>query len=224
MPLRRARSTAPSSAASSIPEPPPSTVRSNSGPTTAASSSTPVVAASSRARRWLTTSRTASGLPSSSGGRVSRAWPSATTSAPVSTSARHSSITRKALPWVRSWIAAARTGRSGPRSPPGRPLDQLADLGAREAGQPQRHDALGAAQVDQRRRRARPACPPRGRGTWRRAACGRRRRRGRGGAAAAASACPTSARPRARRSSGRRREAFTSSSATAWWRRWRSVS
>ncbi len=36
-----------------------------------------------------------------------------------------------------------------------RPLDQLADLGAREAGQPERHDALGAAQVDQRGRELR---------------------------------------------------------------------
>ena len=34
----------------------------------------------------------------------------------------------------------------------GRPLDELADLDRRQPLQPQRHDALGAAQVDQRRR------------------------------------------------------------------------
>ena len=115
-----------------------------------------------------------------------------------------------------------RAGRGrGRRPPPARPARRSRRSRGRSAAAARR-PRCGAGRSA--RRRARPACPPRGRGTWPRAACARRRRRGRGGAGAAGSACPTSARPRARRSSGRRCEAFTRSSATAWWRRWRSVS
>ena len=117
MPLRIDCSSAADSVASVNP-PPRSTDRSNSGPVTAASSSTRAVSGCSRASRWLTTSRTLSGVPSAVSGRVRSATPSTISSAPVSTSSRHSSVTRNTLPWVRLVMAPASSGSAGPSGAP----------------------------------------------------------------------------------------------------------
>ena len=98
MPLRTASSSAASSSGSSRPAARRTMSSSNSAPAAAASSSRSVVAGASRASRWLTTSRTLSGVPSSASGRVTRMAPSTTSTASVSTSARHSSQTRNGLP------------------------------------------------------------------------------------------------------------------------------
>jgi len=57
-----------------------------------------VVTGDNRDNRWLTTSRTLSGLPISAGGRASLTVLPASSTAPVSMNARHSSQTRNALP------------------------------------------------------------------------------------------------------------------------------
>ena len=77
-----------------------------------------MVPGASRESRWLTTSRTLSGLPSSAGGRATRIVPSTTSTAPVSTRVRQSSQTRNGLPAVRSWIAPASCSSSRPSSSP----------------------------------------------------------------------------------------------------------
>ncbi len=114
MPLRT-----PSPAATSAADPSTEIVsRSNSGPATAATSSSSVVAGSSLRRRWLTTSRTLSGLDSWSIDRTMWSRPPAVSTAPDSTSIRHSSETRNGLPWVRSPTAAATATSSSSRSQP----------------------------------------------------------------------------------------------------------
>ncbi len=223
MPLRRARSIDPSSSASSLPVPRARTARSKSGPITAASSSTAVVSSPSRATRSVTTSRTVSGVPSSSGARVRRARPSARTSVPVSTSARHSSITRNAFPSVSSWIDAASRGSSAPRSPPAAWLTSSAISAlvspVRRIGTTpsvrRRSTRAEESSVGMSASRSRNVATS----SMRASAAARdrwRRRFNVGLSAQWASSRITS--------SGRRREVFTSSSATAWWRRWRSVS
>ena len=69
------------------------------------------------ASRPPTTSRTLSGVPSSASGRTSRSSPSTTRTTFVSTSARHSSQTRKALPAVRSLIVRRELGDVGAPPP-----------------------------------------------------------------------------------------------------------
>ena len=91
---------------------------SNSCPATAASSSSLVVAVLSRASRWLTTSRTPSGLPRSATACANRVPPSYTETVSLSRSVRHSSVIRNALPPVSSLKTRAISGRSGPKSPP----------------------------------------------------------------------------------------------------------
>ena len=67
------------------------------------------VSPESRASRWLTTSRTVVGVPSSAAGRASRALRGPTTIAPDSISSRQSSLRRNAFPPVSSPIVARRS-------------------------------------------------------------------------------------------------------------------
>ena len=97
--LRMPRRAPRSSSASPSPAARRTTSSSTSVPAVAASSSRSVVRGASRASRWLTTSRTLSGLPSSHGARWTRIPSPASSTAPVSTAR-----------------ATART--SGRRSPP----------------------------------------------------------------------------------------------------------
>ena len=123
----------------------------------------PVVAGVSRASRWLTTSRTLSGLPSSDERRGDPDLRRRSTSTtPVSASARQSSQTRKALPAVRSWIAAASSASSGsgrsvrPGSPPTAPATSSATSASGEAGEadPRRRPRSAAGRRAARRARA----------------------------------------------------------------------
>ena len=198
MPLPTASSRAASSSGSARPAARRTGSSSNSGPATAASSSRSMVLGARRDSRWLTTSRTLSGVPSSVSGRVTLTSPPATSTIPVSTSARQSSQTRNALPPVRSWIVVRKLAQLRVGVASGGTADQIGDLRPGEPCETHSHDVVGAAQVGKRLRRAPPARRPRCRGRLRGSAGGRSRRSAPGGAGAEASRRPPNARPRAR--------------------------
>ena len=101
---------------------------------------------SSRASRWLTTSRTPSGVSSPASEPASSAPGRA---APASTSSRHSSVRRNAFPPVSSKIDSASAGR--PVEAASADLaDEVLDVVGREAREPHSGDLLVPAQVDQR--------------------------------------------------------------------------
>ena len=108
-----------------------------------------MVGCASRDTRWLTTSRTLSGLASSAGASE-LAVPFTISSAPVSLSVRHSSIMRNALPSVSSLISCASSAVAGSRSPPRGLAHELGDLLVAQATQRQALDALHATEVDER--------------------------------------------------------------------------
>ena len=152
MPLRTASSRAASSSGSLSPEAWRTMSRPNSDPAAAVSSRRSVVAGARRESRWLTTSRTLSGVPSSASGRVGRMVPSTTSTIPVSTRARHSSQTRKALPPVSSPIARASSGWPWAGVAGGGVAQELVDVVVGEAGEAQPDDVVGTAQVGERLR------------------------------------------------------------------------
>ena len=109
-PFRTASSTASSRTGSRTTSALRTVSSSKSAPATAANASTSFVSAESRESRWLTTSRTVVGAPSSAAGRASSARPGPISIAPASSSSRQSSVTRNALPPVRSAIAERSSG------------------------------------------------------------------------------------------------------------------
>ena len=150
MPLRLDCSSAAASVAASACSASRSTRSSNSGPATAASSSTSRVGASSRASRWLTTSRTVSGVPSSASGRVRRAMPPPISMVPVSIIARQSSVIRKALPCGQVADRLGQLGQVGDGGGARGAQHELGHLLGRQPAQPQPHHALRAPQLHQR--------------------------------------------------------------------------
>ena len=194
-PLRTASSIASSSAASVTSAARRTVSSSNSVPATAASSSSPFASPESRVSRWLTTSRTVVGAPSSAAGRASRALMGPTTIAPDSISSRQSSLTRNAFPPVSSPIGRAQVAG---RLDAGREAHEFRDLVLREPAEPDPNHALRAVDVDERVRERRRACPPRRRGRSPRAASAPASPNARGGASAGASRRRPSGRPRAR--------------------------
>ena len=111
-----------------------------------------MVPGANRESRWLTTSRTLSGVPSSASGRVSRIVPSTTSKPPVSASARQNSQTRKAFPSVSSLIALASSGTPELEPGPGGMANELGHVLVGEAGQAEPNHVLGSAQVGERLR------------------------------------------------------------------------
>ncbi len=125
--------------------------RPNSGPATAASSSSVVVAVLSRASRWLTTSRTPSGLPS---------WASAWASRRSPVVDRHDLAFQHRAPELghEEGVAAGQLAhdpcdlRHIRHRVADRALDELGDLLSAQTSEPQPYHSLGAAKIDERRR------------------------------------------------------------------------
>ena len=105
----------------------------------------------SRASRWLTTSRTPSGLPSSATARANRVPPSYRDRLALEQRApqlgHQERVAARQLAQHSSDLGKIRTEVAADRA-----LDELGDLLGAETSQPQPHHAFGAAQVDERRR------------------------------------------------------------------------
>ena len=118
----------------------------------AASSSRSIVRGARRESRWLTTSRTLSGVPSSLSGRVSRIVPSATSTTPGldERAPQLADEERVAVGEVADRLREL--GRAGADLAARGAADELRHVVAGEAGEPQPHDVVGAAQVGERLR------------------------------------------------------------------------
>ena len=125
---------------------------SNSGPAAAASSSRSVVRGARRERRWLTTSRTLSGVPSSRQrpGEPDRAVGDLDGAGLDQRAPQLADQERVAVGELADrpgQLGRARRGLAARGAP-----DELGHLRAGEPAQPQPHDVLGAAQVGERLR------------------------------------------------------------------------
>ena len=107
------------------------------------------MAGSSLRSRWLTTSRTLSGLDSWSIDRTVWSRPPAVSTAPDSTSIRHSSETRNGLPWVRSPTAAATRDQLVVALAARGPQHEIGRVPRIQPGDPQARDGVRAPQVGQ---------------------------------------------------------------------------
>ena len=179
-----------------------------------------------RDSRWLTTSRTLSGVPNSVSGRVTLTCPSVTSTIPVSTAARQSSQTRKALPAVRSWIVVASSCSSGSSGSGSLPAARLTRS---ETSAPESPSRRIRTTSSERRRSASVSESSAGTSASlsrkvarisSRALQAERARCRRSRSVVASAQCPSSSTS----SIGLARLRFASRSATAVWRRWRSVS
>ena len=195
---------------------------SNSAPAAAASSSRSVVRGARRESRWLTTSRTLSGVPSSVSGRVSRIAPSAISTTPGLDQRAPQLADQERVALGEVADRPGELGRARRRAAAARP-DELGHLVAGEA----RRAAAARRRRSGAGRRASPRAPParrpRCRGTWRAAAGARARPPARGGAGAErrrVGPVPVLEHEQHRP----RRPTPQSRSVTAVCRRWRSVS
>ena len=152
MPLPTASSSAASSSGSARPAARRIGSSSNSGPATAASSSRSVVLGARRESRWLTTSRTLSGVPSSLSGRVTLTRPPRDLDDPRLDQGAPELADEEGVAAGEVVDRGRELAQLGVGVAAGGAADQVGDLGPGEPREAHPHDVLGAAQVGERLR------------------------------------------------------------------------